>query len=466
MKDGKKSKKKDKKNKKKLKETKQKKLKFDREDIIEIKKGVWINAQEHPKYYNGRDITKNGKFTLQKADDMKLYTEWIEAERAHPTLEELKYTSKCGNYSFTVTLFRHHMKRYIEQLPEEEVEEVEKMWRNLQDAFNASQSAKKKAFPNVKAYIAASLSTKERRERKKQNAERILKYQKVIIELFGRRYPLKEIHRICVKNLKIIISKDLLLKIEQENLELISNLHARYKDGDVTDLRLSSKRGRLEEIEDLFYQIKASFEETGSKADARLLKELIESARKEEGEKVSVKVQGELNMTIKHEISDVSQEIFKHLNLNQIIISRVASRMGVNPLQIITDMQTSAYARFNGMINLQDSSTQEEYENMVYPTAMPYDFGNIEKAQEALTTERKERIEKIEESKQKYEAVGKEKGAKSLLLEKLKKIRLETKEVSTELNRADYLLEKKELEKKVDGRTKKGKELKRKEEEE
>lgn len=460
MKDDKKPKKGKKNKSKKDKKKKVQELKLDRKNLIEFKAGIWINEVEHPKYYDGRDITKDGKFTLKRCLNEEYYSKWIQAERAPIRNELLNFTSECGNYSFKIPLFRHHLQKHLKELGEADVERAENIWRQLQDQANKIQSWKMKAFPSLKSKAGGG-----RRGDRTDNDIRVQKYIKVIIELFGRQYPLKEIHRICIKNLKIIISKEQLLEIEKENLGIISDLHARYKDGDVSDLRLSSKRGRLEEIEDLFYAIKASFETTGSKSDARMMKELIESARKEEGEKISVKVQGEMNMTIKHEISNVSNEIFKHLNINQIIISRVAARMGVNPLQMITDMQHTAYARFNGMLNLQGEEKDEEYAEMIYPTAMPYEFGNIEQAQKVLVAQRTERIEEIQAKKEKIERVGKEKGTKNSLLEKVKRLKQKANETSSELNRIEYLRDKEKTSMKeetgVDGRTKEGRELKK-----
>lgn len=461
MKDTKQKKGKKKKNKNKQ-SKKQPKFKLDRKDTILLKDGIWINKIEHPKHYAGRDITKDGKYTLAKALDEKLYTKWIEAER-HPDRNNIHFTSECGNYSFKIPLFKHHLENYVKQLGEADTERAFKIWEKLQAQANIIQSCKRLAFPSFNTKFNQGVKSLERSE----NDIRTLKYKKVIIELFGRMYPLKEIHRICVKNLKIIISKETLMEIEKENLSLISDLHARYKDGDVSDLRLSSKRGRLEEIEDLFYSIKSSFESTGSKSDARMMKELIESARKEEGDKISVKVQGELNMSVKHEISNVSNEIFKYLNINQIIISRVAARMGVNPLQMITDMQQTAYARFNGMLNVQGEEKDEEYAEMIYPTAMPYDFGNIEKAQKMLVAKRQEKIEEIEEAKVIIERVGAEKGTKKSLLEKIKKLKEDNAKTVSELNRIEYLKNKEDQkvsvkkETGVDGRTKEGRELKK-----
>ena len=125
----------------------------------------------------------------------------------------------------------------------------------------------------------------------------------------------------------------------------------------------------------LYNETKQQYENTQSKDDRRFLKELLESIKREvEGD--VIRIEGDLQVNIEHTLNvHVQQEIYKKLPINEIIMTRIAMRTGVNPLLLLYRLQSSYYSKFTGFSTVQntDDSVLPEY-----PSSHVYDLDKLQ----------------------------------------------------------------------------------------
>jgi len=413
--------------KKKVKKESKTEVSLDKSKILYIN-NLEIHPNEHPDLYMGRDITKKGKQTLLNATNIEMYIVWIELQRAKIYNEGRWFFSKDGSKKTYFQAFKSKVIPDLKMMGEKDERRGLKKYDKWLEHHRRTMSALKKAFPNK------SLPTKTESVRIRME-EYTKPYHQRFIELFGKMFTPKEVQKIAVENWEVPVDIKFLFKFRQRNIDEISGLIHEYQQGNIDDLRLSTVRGRFEEIKWLYDRVKASFIATGSKSDRDFMLKAVESLRKEAGDDI-IRINGNLDIKVEQTIThQIQKEIFEKTNLTQIIIGRVAARQGVNPLQIITDMQQNVYAKFNGMLNYQDENVSDvEYEELIYPSAMPYDFNMIEKGQEVKKSERIELKKTLEIKIEKANIIGKEKGSKETLSKLLQKLRDENIARGTEVD--------------------------------
>jgi len=84
------------------------------------------------------------------------------------------------------------------------------------------------------------------------------------------------------------------------------------------------------------------------------------------------------------------EEVYKSLNLKEIILGRVAARMGISPVKLIYSLNNSFYSKFSNVLGTFDEDTANSTE-VVYPSQMNYDFERIKR-------EAQKRDEEIEDA--------------------------------------------------------------------
>lgn len=195
-----------------------------------------------------------------------------------------------------------------------------------------------------------------------------------IIALFGKMYSLDEVHRIVTQDWKIDITFFALENFRAENLDKIIELQKEYSNN-YNDVRLGYKKSRLEEYMWLYNETKQQYENTNSKDDRRFLKELLESIKREVDGDV-IRIEGDLQVNIEHTLNvHVQREIYNKLPINEIIITRVALRTGINPLLLLYRLQNSYYAKFSGF-KPKDVS-EDGYILPEYPSSHHYDLDKL-----------------------------------------------------------------------------------------
>lgn len=233
------------------------------------------------------------------------------------------------------------------------------------------------------------------------------------LELFGKFYNAVEVHRILVQEYGLDCSIGSVDGFRVANIDRIKELQEEYLK-DYTEIRLTHKKSRLEELNELYVGRKNIYSKTNNRDDYKLLLQTIEQIKREvEGDVLTIN--GHIDINIEQTItSHIYQELIKGLILKEIIISRVAARTNTNPAYLMSRLNNSYYAKFNGF-GINDG---QEAEISLYPSQIIYNFEDINNLHENKKIEQKDlsSFPQLGEEQKKEEI-----DIKKLLLDKLKK---------------------------------------------
>ncbi len=266
------------------------------------------------------------------------------------------------------------------------------------------------------------------------NHEKLLTERKAeLLEYFGRFFSIDEVHTITRKDWGTsIMTKEQLSLFCKDNHDEIERLKDKHKES-FEHLRLVHKSSRLEELTQLYNKLKVRYEKTNSREDHRVLLQTIESIRKEvEVDKLII--EASIDHTIQEEVnSQIRNGLMREIPLREIIIGRLAARIGITPRELVHDMSQSYYARMNRLIADADDV---DFEEIGFPSEATYDFEHIEK----LNVEKKhkdEQKQKQRDAEQVIKDSNREKNEvlKTALLEKLKNKTTESKRNQDELRK-------------------------------
>jgi len=237
-----------------------------------------------------------------------------------------------------------------------------------------------------------------------------------ILELFGKYYKLGEVYEIVVKQWGYEhITYYHIEKLYRENIEKIEQLQKKFRE-EYTDVRLGYKKSRLEELQLLYNKRKFKWLESQSLSDEKQLQALLESIKREiDGDlvvsgKMKIEIEQNTNYLIQH-------EILKNFNITSYIVSKLASRLGVNPVLIITRLLTSRYSKFTGFGPLSETRMEDDID---YPSTIVYNWEQIEEVYN-LNTEKEKELRKFPVLD--VEVIEETQNVKSQLLEKLKNMK-------------------------------------------
>lgn len=240
--------------------------------------------------------------------------------------------------------------------------------------------------------------------------DRVLERSQELLDLFGKMYSSEEVHKILTTEWGLeTVKYEQVLKFQRTNSDVIAKLRTDYT-GDIKSLRLVHKKSRLDELSGLYSSRKQRYGETKTKSDYELMLKTLEQIRKEvEGEQVTINGR----IQLEHEVAiqnHVNMEIMKHININDIIISRLCARLKVNPKYILYRLHTSYYSKFTGFL----PDDMGEDEEIHYPSEIVYDFDRLKKLSKGLEVTDVEYTEvpKVKDEKK----VG---ALKSLLMKKI-----------------------------------------------
>ncbi len=267
------------------------------------------------------------------------------------------------------------------------------------------------------------------------NHEKLMIEKKAeLIEYFGRFYTIEEVHTITRKDWgTTYMTKEALSLFVKDNYDEISRLKEKHKEN-FEHLRLSHKSSRLEELTWMYNKLKLKYEKSGSREDHRTLIQTITEIRKEvEGDRLTI--EGNIEINIQEEVnSQIRNELMRSIPLREIIIGRLAAKMGISPRNLISDMNQSYYARMNRLIV--ENSEEVEFEEIGFPSEQSYDFEQIEKINEEKKR-KKLQDKKLEEKNAESKKIESDKNEllKQNLLDKLKKKAAEQKNNQEELRK-------------------------------
>ena len=277
----------------------------------------------------------------------------------------------------------------IAELPFVEREEILERVRVVKVLQRKMLEHKAKAYGREKLSSMTTLSGESGKMFLDERSSEVLGY-------FGRYLSVKEVSNIINVEWGIDITQKELKSFKDDHTDSITALQESFRK-DTSSIRLSHKRGRLEELTWLYADRKQRYDQTGARAEADLMLKIIKQL-KDEMHVNELNIKGEINVKIQHTIAEhIEREIMGSLAINDIIIARAAFRLGVNPAMIINRLHNSIYARFTGFNTRSQDFMSEE---VIYPSTMVYDWRTIGRQHEGKTQKDK-RVEysKFEEVK-------------------------------------------------------------------
>lgn len=193
-----------------------------------------------------------------------------------------------------------------------------------------------------------------------------------IKELLGKMFTPKEVVRILAESREIQVELSYVQDVLKHYITDIEKRREEFRNR-VQDVRLYSKRPRLEELSWMYTQMKLRYKALNSTDAYNAMLRTLEQIRKEaEGDQIFIN--GAIDVNVETEIRlHIQQTIYKSINLKEIILGRVAARMNWSLPKLIAGLHNSYYARF--------MPANEEYDpeaEMEYPSTMNYDFNRIQ----------------------------------------------------------------------------------------
>ena len=282
----------------------------------------------------------------------------------HPILQNTIYVSSEGD-EINIAMLPHRLELKIAHLSPKEQDTV----REIKRKYNQMRA-------RITTEKAAAFGHSGRNGGRTK--EELIKFQERspfetdIIELLGRMFTITEVVQILGEENGAVVTEKDVKRVFKEHIVEIEKLREEFRNK-VTDVRLYNKRPRLEELAWMYGKMKNRFKVNNSSEAYNSMLRTLEQIRKEaEGDILTVN--GVVDVNIEAQIQEhIQQEIYKTINLKEIILGRVAARMGYDPAKLIAGLHNSYYAKF-----VQISGDFEEDAEMVYPSSQAYDFTQIE----------------------------------------------------------------------------------------
>lgn len=260
----------------------------------------------------------------------------------------------------------------IKHLPEQEISAMKEMNSKLASLLGKASTLKNKA-----GVAGMKWEETDRAIKSKQRQDWRNQYTPIIIELFSRLYNLGEVCEILKKEYQLGLSLTDVKTIRNENEQLILQKQEEYKT-QYSDVRLGYKRCRLDELNTIYNFAKEKYFEKTTPDYHKSLIITLEQIRKEvEGDTFTINGNIDINLDVK--ISQVIHEnILKTTPLRNIILIKMAEKLGVNLIKVIEDLARSPYNKVNSVLA---AATQTEITE--YPSYFNYDWDEIEKNNKA-----------------------------------------------------------------------------------
>lgn len=321
----------------------------------------------------------------------------------HPILRD-KFIKTSDGGEINLGMATHHFKRYIAHLSPKEQEMLLDMKTKYNSLLMKRCVAKSTAFGN---------------QGKKQK-DRYTAFEGDIIELLGRMFTIAEVVKIMGEDNEVITTEEEVRAVLRKNIAEIERKREEFRNK-VADVRLYNKRPRLEELAWMYSKMKMRYVSLNSTEAYNAMLRTLEQLRKEsEGDVLNVN--GAIDMNVNVEINaHIQKEMLKTMNLKEVIIARVASRMNYNPVKLIAGLHNSYYHKF-----VQISGDYAGEEEMQYPSLINYDFNEIEKRNESIDDVVD--IQEHEPTEQEHEKAA---SVKNIFLAKIRKQREEAEKMTS-----------------------------------
>lgn len=288
--------------------------------------------------------------------DKKAYMKFIALSR-NPIIKNY-YIETSDGESINLRTAPQWIRKYIAHLTPVEQEEImqkKQEWQRINMKMRAAESA---AFGKKYGRVG----------RPKQDS-----LEHDIVEMLGKMFTIPEVVRIMGEDNEIIVSEDQVKSVMKRRLPEIERKREEYRNK-VADVRLYSKRPRLEELAWMYSKMKMRYVAYNGIESYNAMLRTLEQLRKEaEGDQININ--GALDVNVNVEIqAHIQKEILKTINLKEIIIGRICARMGYDPKKLIASLHNSYYSKF-----VQISGDFDPNAEIEYPSLINYDYNEIER---------------------------------------------------------------------------------------
>jgi len=308
---------------------------------------------------------------MKNVKDKKAYERYIKLKNhtliLKPELVTSDPTMEPIRLGKSMMMPKDYFPKLIEHLEEDEQEQLKATFQEYKNIRGALIRAGRDAF--------VSLDRKASSE-----ANQLLKSRAVeLIELFGSFLSVNQIYKIVTGEWGMEINRKPLSQFQVDYEREITKKKEEYKT-EWNELKLSHRRGRLEELQELYFDRKTIYLEEGkNRLDYIQLLQTIKLVR-EECQDPTLKIEHHISGRIEAVINQtIREDILKNLPIIEIVVGRVASSLKVNPSTILERLHTSIYSRFSG---IETESLDDLKAQPLYPSQMVYDWRQIEKIHE------------------------------------------------------------------------------------
>jgi len=346
--------------------------------------------------------------------DKKAYAKMIKLQK-HPIFNKgLPYVCSDGT-EINIGWFPGMIKKKMSHLPAAEIQEMLDKKSEYYQINNQLTVYKRNAYGLVQGRPLKGENRTSMIERRKEE----------LIDLFGRMFTVDEVYKIVQKDWGMPLGKRQVMDFRTNHATEIEKRIERHQ-ATYSDIRLGVKRSRMEELSHLYNKQKDKHEETNARDDLKILLSILEQVRKEaEGNRLTIDGKVDINYEANIHVH-LQQEVFKTFNLKEIILGRVAAKMGINPVKLIYSLQNSYYKRFSNVLGDYDPDADGE---MIYPSQMNYDFERIGRMHQQHDQDVEDAIILEEENNDKD--AEKAELLKAKLLEKLKRKKATVKDAES-----------------------------------
>lgn len=300
----------------------------------------------------------------------------------HPLFTTKRTYTGSDGVKYSLGQIHTMLQKKIMHLPQEEQAKVMKWKEMYYQLTSKKMNLLRKAYGNHNKKISQRLTSPL--DSKKQE----------IVELFGRMFTIAEVYRVCIEKFKFNkLNKNELIDFRTRHLEEITQKLEVFKR-EFTDLRLAIKKGRLEEMVQLYGDRKKIYEITKKADDHRLLLATLQQI-KGEAEVDVLRIEGDININVDNVIrNQVEQDILKTINIKEIVLARIAARANVPVKMFLGQIEKSWYNR----IFSEEATEDAEFEEIKSPSVQTYDFARIAQINEQREANKQLEISDIEKS--------------------------------------------------------------------
>lgn len=220
-------------------------------------------------------------------------------------------------------------------------------------------------------------------------------YKDQILEMLGKDLTATEISIVLKKKGEKVHPREI-RKFQLQHYEEVQDMRKKWRE-DLSDLSISVKKSRLNKLNYLLIDLYELYKNAGLSMRLNISKEIrgiLEQARKEvEGEELKLTVSGKIDVeaTINHYMRDSG--LLQGLTIQQLVISRISSRLGLNSQYFMDRLAYSFYAKWNGFRKNDDLKTKP-----IYPSASNYDILDLERKSKDLVEHERQKYPQAEDA--------------------------------------------------------------------